>query len=332
MLWDDFNGDQSIRLSLQNINHPMSDAYAKRFRILLDRAFSPTPRPYWTVETQLVKPALQREKTTAAVGEKNDITKIQIIPEVTIQGTNREQTYVVYDVEREKTRLRDQGLFYPETFIEYLKSKGIPIKRRNRRGTESMGSSRPFFLDLDTKIEYKYFTQGTESLLGVNRKELLLGANRKEVLRRYPRKTIDRYPMDYIRRSKWYDDHRAHLQVFDFELASKRHFIHNAFQVVIAELYLPSDSIDRQGEPHIRTTKLEGFSVPKSFYSGMNPLLPGDVDYRRTLYWNPTVRTDSVGRASVQFYNNSVCREILLNAEGLREDGVPLVLDCSFDD
>ena len=323
MLWDDFNGDQSIRLSLQNINHPMSDAYTKRFRILLDRAFSPTPRPYWTVETQLVKPALQREKTTAAVGEKNDITKIQIIPEVTIQGINREQTYVVYDVEREKTRLRDQGLFYPETFIEYLKSKGVPIKRRNRRGTESLGSSAHFYLDLDTKIEYKYFTHGTE---------LLFCVNCIAFMSRCPQKTLDRYPMDYIGKSILYDDHRAHLQVVDFGFVSKRHFIHNALQVVAVELYPPSDSIDRQDDPHIRTTKLEGFSVPKSFYSGMNPLLPGDVDYRRTLYWNPTVRTDSVGRASVQFYNNSVCREILLNAEGLREDGVPLVLDCSFDD
>ncbi|MGE4433528.1 MAG: hypothetical protein AB7D40_05860 [Bacteroidales bacterium] len=323
MLWDDFNGDQSIRLSLQNINHPMSDAYTKRFRILLDRAFSPAPRPYRTVETQLVKPALQREKTIAVVGEKNDITKIQIIPEVTIQGTNREQTYVVYDVEREKTRLRDQGLFYPETFIEYLKSKGIPIKRRNRRGTESLGSSAHFYLDLDTKIEYKYFTHGTE---------LLLCFRPLEMREQLGGRQFDAFPLNEIQKVFLYDNDRAHLQVVNFYLASKRHFIHNAFQVATMKLYPPSDFIDRQDDPHIRTTKLEGFSVPKSFYSGMNPLLPGDVDYRRTLYWNPTVRTDSVGRASVQFYNNSVCREILLNAEGLREDGVPLVLDRSFDD
>lgn len=50
-------------------------------------------------------------------------------------------------------------------------------------------------------------------------------------------------------------------------------------------------------------------------------ILPSAGDYRRTLYWNPDVRTDSLGRASVEFYNNSSCRKLKVSAETVLPDG-----------
>ena len=47
--------------------------------------------------------------------------------------------------------------------------------------------------------------------------------------------------------------------------------------------------------------------------------VPGDVDFRRTLYWNPDVKTDSKGEASINFYNNSTCRQMTISAEGMSQ-------------
>ena len=41
------------------------------------------------------------------------------------------------------------------------------------------------------------------------------------------------------------------------------------------------------------------------------------VGRRRAFYWNPDVRTDEQGRATVEFYNNSTCREMFLSVEGM---------------
>jgi hypothetical protein len=57
------------------------------------------------------------------------------------------------------------------------------------------------------------------------------------------------------------------------------------------------------------------------FYSPDYSLLPKDEDYRRTLYWNPEINTDAEGRAEVEFYNNSRCKQIKVSAETISKDG-----------
>ncbi len=51
---------------------------------------------------------------------------------------------------------------------------------------------------------------------------------------------------------------------------------------------------------------LHGFTMPDDFYHPdySNKPLPGHQDYRRTLYWNPNVKTDG-GGAQIKFYNGS---------------------------
>lgn len=71
----------------------------------------------------------------------------------------------------------------------------------------------------------------------------------------------------------------------------------------------------------VRKTWINGYSTPVEFYSPDYSQLPKDADYRRTLYWNPNVTTDSKGSASVEFYNNGSCRKIDLSAETLTKAG-----------
>ena len=72
-----------------------------------------------------------------------------------------------------------------------------------------------------------------------------------------------------------------------------------------------------------REWHFRGFNRPAVFYSpdySQRPL-PTVPDHRHTLYWNPTVKTDSRGHASVVFYNNASCKELDVEVEGLTKDG-----------
>jgi len=78
-----------------------------------------------------------------------------------------------------------------------------------------------------------------------------------------------------------------------------------------------------------RHFRFQGYSCPAEFYSpdySKMDLKNPPKDYRRTLYWNPDVRTDSQGRARIEFYNNSTARHLVVSAEGLTPDGQPVVL------
>lgn len=73
-----------------------------------------------------------------------------------------------------------------------------------------------------------------------------------------------------------------------------------------------------------RRWKMKGFSIPDEFYSPdySGQPLPKE-DHRRTLYWNPSVKLDGNGHASVSFYNNSSRTLMQVRAEGWAPDGTP---------
>ena len=81
-----------------------------------------------------------------------------------------------------------------------------------------------------------------------------------------------------------------------------------------------------------RITTVDGYSRPYAFYSPEYPEGPifGDVDYRRTLYWNPNVITDEEGKAQVEFYNNSITTHFKVEAAGMTSSGIPYTLDAGF--
>jgi len=81
-----------------------------------------------------------------------------------------------------------------------------------------------------------------------------------------------------------------------------------------------------------RITTLTGFTQNSAFYSPQYPEGPvvGDEDYRRTIYWNPNVVTDSEGKAVVEFYNNSYSKDFKISGAGMTATGLPYVLDQDF--
>lgn len=74
----------------------------------------------------------------------------------------------------------------------------------------------------------------------------------------------------------------------------------------------------------IRNTTFQGYSLSKSFYSPPYDLLqmPDANDIRRTLYWDPFVKTDKQGKAKVTFFNNRSAKTLSISVETVTENGM----------
>ena len=75
----------------------------------------------------------------------------------------------------------------------------------------------------------------------------------------------------------------------------------------------------------IRAITLQGYQIPQTFKNPNYRVVPSIPDFRRTLYWNPNVKTDKKGVAEIMFYNNRDCRQLAISAEGFTPDGIPLL-------
>lgn len=78
----------------------------------------------------------------------------------------------------------------------------------------------------------------------------------------------------------------------------------------------------------IRHTYIQGYNEPMEFYS---PAYPGGAplyteDNRRTLYWNPNVKTNERGEAIIQCFNSDSSAPLIINAETIH-NGCPASLN-----
>lgn len=74
----------------------------------------------------------------------------------------------------------------------------------------------------------------------------------------------------------------------------------------------------------MKSTSVIGYSVIRKFYSpAYESKLPSEMkdDFRNTLYWNPIVRTDSLGMAKVSFFNSYQTGEVHVIVEGITSEG-----------
>ena len=88
----------------------------------------------------------------------------------------------------------------------------------------------------------------------------------------------------------------------------------------VVEIYLNPGRKSRVAwNKNTRQTTFYGYSPKIEFYRPEYPNGPieGDADYRRTLYWNPDVKTDENGMAEVEFYNNGYSRSLNVSVEGM---------------
>jgi len=75
----------------------------------------------------------------------------------------------------------------------------------------------------------------------------------------------------------------------------------------------------------LRKTHFQGYNVPSTFEMEDYSVLPPMEDFRRTIFWEPNIKTDANGNARVEFWNNSSCHEMHISAEGMTETGQFLI-------
>ena len=63
----------------------------------------------------------------------------------------------------------------------------------------------------------------------------------------------------------------------------------------------------------IRRTHFQGYNMPSTFKMEDYSDIPPMEDFRRTIYWQPEVKTDGKGKATVQFWNNSIAKDIQIS-------------------
>ena len=69
---------------------------------------------------------------------------------------------------------------------------------------------------------------------------------------------------------------------------------------------------------------MPGYNVCEHFYQPQYekcPLPDAPQDYRRTLYWNPNLKLDEQGRATITFWNNCRRNQLSVTAEGFTTNG-----------
>lgn len=73
----------------------------------------------------------------------------------------------------------------------------------------------------------------------------------------------------------------------------------------------------------IRRTTLQGYNTVKEFYHPRyDRVLDTDAsDHRRTLYWNPNLRSDELGQAKIRFYHSASSKSFEVHAVVLSEQG-----------
>ena len=71
----------------------------------------------------------------------------------------------------------------------------------------------------------------------------------------------------------------------------------------------------------LRRTFFDGYSSAVEFYSPGYGELPSNEDFRRTLFWNPYVRTNKEGYVDLRICNTGTCRQLIISAEAITPDG-----------
>lgn len=303
-------------------------------RIMFERSISPQLRAYEPGET-VFKSLSSQKRTISMTGsgatKKDDglptVINIEtgyILPDVEINEHRKYvdfYTFKAYDVQKDVELDLDKG-DYTTDVLGYLQDKGylvyMTMGEDGADSIESINGFEPFFY-VHNSSKYKY--NGIfESPHRIDTKDI---------------KSILIYDHPLFKREAWmlaplFMEHMTH-SITNMEGRPDEYD-----RVMMVDILLKED-FDLSTRKDLykinkRITSVEGYSKPYSFYSPEYPdgPIPGDVDYRRTLYWNPNVLTDSLGKANVEFYNNSITRHFQIEASGITISGTPYTLNQEF--
>ena len=296
--------------------------------ILLDRVFSPEPRRYRYADLQinLADKKSDDESDDETIDEPFDddyesfLTayhdsiaklgideKIQRLPEVTVKAKkrtreqdiyhNRSTSVAYYDVASEMDDIYDSGKYIGDDIHQMLTTTNKDFITR--------------WFGVNEFLLYK----GKMMIFIVNYEK-----TRWDEMGYFKYKTIRTAAI----KSLYINEHTSVIAQYiesPNPMVSPMEIAMGLSCAVFFETY-PEGQVSVDGAKGIRKTWLEGYSAVKEFYNPNYAELPPQDDYRRTLYWNPSVTTDETGNAKVQFYNNSHFTNLSISAETVTPQGM----------
>ena len=340
----DYYGPAELRMLVQHETDPGVYEPERKARIKLERALTPTPRMLTEAEKRIDGAHIssghnQVEQILDNTSMLIDADGI-VLPEVTIREKRRYIDYFTFhafDVKKDVELELDLGE-YPTDVLGYLLDKGYSGYYDPDAATGASGSmsamSGDFFLD--GIPVFWYIHDDTKCLYqGEYEQPWLLDTRDLEGILVFdsPANTIEireSVPL-YMKLINAHNDMDA-IIAMNGGLSTDKLI---RYRLVDIHVKNESDILSNKAKRNLgqRVGILDGFTIQTAqFYSPVYPEgpVPGDVDYRRTLYWNPNVVTDSLGHAEIEFYNNSYSTRFNVNGAGITRSGTPYNLDIDF--
>jgi hypothetical protein len=82
--------------------------------------------------------------------------------------------------------------------------------------------------------------------------------------------------------------------------------------------------------PGSLSTDVDGYYQARTFYQPPPNAKLSMADFRSTIHWEPFIKTDALGKATVSFYNGSAATSVKVFVQGITDKGVPISVECGY--
>ena len=324
---DDFNG------TLETLIQTKKDGkhYNRNTRVSLFRNFEPPLRPLdyyelnpqWDNHTDTLA-LVQQLDSMARVGTSD--YGVQMLDEIVVKGKykgpllkdteNFERDILAfYDISQILERMRDEGKFVPDDLSDFLYN--LNPKKIDRDATTYGVAEIKYSVD-GRLIGKDYINKGTLDMI-----ESAMFYN--DIMGRYSHKYGSNYRVVEGEAEDFFTHSNTYIDTIDYVMLNEKY--------VRCELTMkPRWRTEKSYKPThgIRHTSIQGYNTPAEFYSPVYPDGTDDIpdDRRRTLYWNPAMKTDENGIVNVDCYNSNNPTFVVVSAETI-VDGQPVALSIS---
>ena len=315
----DFYGKAKMTINLMSVKRNGQSKYEKSRRIKFERSDKPELRPFLKQEIDMTRNRPNKKEPDFTDDDLPQVIREDlgiVLDDVDIEEKRQfvdYDTFTSFDIEKEAEMELDLGE-YTTDVRGYFTEKGLS-----------------YILDSDetyTAVRPYYYVHNQEKVLDKKPFDNPLSIDMIDV------KSIivfdkPMYPKDFVEFTPLLVDYATkHIDMDWFRFVDESTDRYRLVDILIKndrELISYRD-IRNLGR---RTTNIDGFSEPVEFYSPEYPdgAVFGDIDVRRTLYWNPNVITDDEGNARVEFYNNSYSTSYTISGAGITASGIPYVLN-----
>lgn len=297
-------------------------------RVLLDRQFSPKPYYYdynqtivfkkienSQVSNQILLPSEQ--DSTEVVLTQHDNTMSHTLSEVTVtekkkwkqENEGLEKASVVYNINEELDEIRDKGDAEYDNVLDFLEKKNNDFTYSYTEMSDLISvavryKSRSVIFIINNMLA-KVAPIETMSAEDFN------NFDKDNPINNFVKYSLSDFSIDQIKNVMIVEDSGIALR---YNIPREAILKGDFYAIYIYTKDRISVPKQKKG---FRDTSFQGYSNVKQFISPdySQVVLPNEKDFRRTLYWNPHVKTDKKGKASINFYNSQNAKKIIIDAE-----------------